>query len=91
MKGKGTEWVISNNIKPPRDTLIQFIVPNKDKFGEYWGQYDGIFRGYVSAEMPFPQDFKAVSAWKITELTLDKGMPKFKLAKKLAISNNKGE
>lgn len=80
---QSSNWVKSGKTLPPRDTLIQFVVKVAGKYGEYWGQYDGVYRGYVSAEMPFPQDFTTVCAWKKTELSITDGKPSFQLAKKI--------
>lgn len=79
------QWI--TNYNPPKQTLIQFIVKKDGKYGEFWGEYDGIYRGYVSAEMPFPQDFTKVYAWKKTELSINNGKPSFRLKKKIDEKN----
>lgn len=85
MLNKG--WTI-NKIKPPEETLIQFIVLVGGNYGEYWGQYeDGIYKGHVSSEMPFPKDFKEdkIYAWKKTDMSVKKGKLAYKVYRRTRI------
>lgn len=88
MLNKG--WVDASRVKPPEDTLIQFVIVNKDGFGEYWGQYEnGIYKGYVSAEMPYPKYFNenkhTIYAWKKTELSVKNKKLAYKMRRRIRI------
>lgn len=85
-----TGWVDAGRVKPPEDILIQFLVVYNKKIGEYWGQYDnGVYKGYVSSEMPYPKYFNEkkyeIYAWKKTELSTKKGQLLYKIRKRVRI------
>lgn len=74
-----TGWWDATKHKPPENTLIQFLVKTNLGICEYWGAYDGYYRGYVSSEGTFPMDFETAIGWKVTELSTKNYELKYKI------------